>query len=242
VNLQKECAPNAMRAPRSTTRRETLLAGAAVLASGCATLGFHQGTPERRAEEIAPTEDLMREHGILDRLLLVYEEQERRLRSNEDFSPESLASTARLVRRFVEDYHERLEEEHVFPRLQQVAKIGDIVTVLRVQHERGRRLTDEIARLSTRAVLTSAADRSQLVETLHLYVRMFRPHAAREDTVIFPEFRHLLDDKELETLGETFEARERELFGPRGFEAVVDEVARLEREVRIHDLARFTAP
>lgn len=32
------------------------------------------------AEEVPPTEDLMREHGVLKRVLLIYEEAERRLR------------------------------------------------------------------------------------------------------------------------------------------------------------------
>jgi hemerythrin-like domain-containing protein len=52
----------------------------------------------------------MREHGVLNRVLLICEEGACRLRTKEDIPPEGFRSTATLVREFVEDYHERLEE------------------------------------------------------------------------------------------------------------------------------------
>jgi hypothetical protein len=39
----------------------------------------------RTKDEITPPEDLMREHGVLDRVLLVYEEGLRKFAANEDF-------------------------------------------------------------------------------------------------------------------------------------------------------------
>src|SRR5438309_10398 len=42
------------------------------------------------AEEVPATEDMMREHGVLNRVLLVYEEAMRRLRANQDMPPELL--------------------------------------------------------------------------------------------------------------------------------------------------------
>ncbi len=60
-------------------------------------------------EEISAPEDLMREHGVLNRILLIYEEGLRRLRANEDVPPEMFHRPATLVRKFVEEYHEKLE-------------------------------------------------------------------------------------------------------------------------------------
>lgn len=68
-------------------------------------------------QEIPPTEDLMREHGLLNRLLLVYDEGIRRIRSGEEIPPETLHHAARIIRDFVEDYHEHLEEQWVFLRV-----------------------------------------------------------------------------------------------------------------------------
>jgi hypothetical protein len=69
---------------------------------------------------------------------------------------------------------------------------------------------------------------------------MYGPHSAREDTVLFPELRPLLGAKEYDALGDAFEDKEHALFGPKGFEGVVAEVAQLERALGIHDLSKLT--
>jgi len=56
---------------------------------------------------------------------------------------------------------------------------------------------------------------------------MYRPHEAREDTVLFPAFRELIGEKELDELMETFEKKEKAL--PMGdFEKMVSEVGKLD--------------
>jgi hypothetical protein len=71
---------------------------------------------------------------------------------------------------------------------------------------------------------------------------MYRPHAAREDTVLFPAFRDVVGRSGYRELGEQFEDKEHEIFGERGFDDTVAEVARLEMGLGIGDLAKFTAP
>jgi len=44
----------------------------------------HAGEKEKSMEEVGATEDLMREHGVLNRILLIYEEGLRRLRNKEE--------------------------------------------------------------------------------------------------------------------------------------------------------------
>src|SRR5262249_28069060 len=68
--------------------------------------------PKKEEVEIGPVEDLMREHGILRRVLLVYDEVVRRMRAGEKFDPEPLSRAAKLVQVFVEDYHEKNEEQY----------------------------------------------------------------------------------------------------------------------------------
>jgi hypothetical protein len=69
---------------------------------------------------------------------------------------------------------------------------------------------------------------------------MYRPHEAREDTVLFPALHKILSAKRLEELGEQFEKEEDRLFGEEGFEKTVDQVAAIEKQLGIHDLASFT--
>src|SRR3954463_7038737 len=104
-----------------------------ILCSG-EVLGVEKDKGEAE-EEISAPEDLMREHGVLNRVLLVYEEGLRRLRAKEDVPPEVFRSTATLVRKFVEDYHEKLEERFIFPAFEKKNQQVDLVKVLRRQHE-----------------------------------------------------------------------------------------------------------
>lgn len=184
--------------------------------------------------EVTPGEDLMQEHGVLERILLVYDEGARRIELNEPLDLAVLTSAAGIVRRFIEDYHEKLEEQFVFPRLQAANRESELVAVLLRQHQRGREATDDIVR---RAAATANAE---LAQALRNFARMYRPHAAREDTVLFPAFRDVVGRAGYRELGEQFEEKEHQLFGEEGFTNTVAEVARLEASLGIADLAQFT--
>jgi hemerythrin-like domain-containing protein len=234
------------------TRREFLLSGTvtgsgiamAMLSGAAARAEDKEGGPRKGEimprEEVSPAEDLMREHGALKRILLIYGEGLQRLHANQDVPPKALADTAGIVRSFVEDYHEKLEEDYLFPRFKKANKLVDLVNVLLEQHHAGRRLTDTVLRLSTVQSLKSAEDRKILAETFHSFIRMYNPHAAREDTVLFPAFRGIVSAHEYDSLGEDFEKKEQQLFGADGFEKMVDRIASIEKSLGIHDLAQFT--
>ena len=226
-------------------RRDLLVAtgvGVTGLVVGCVRPGKErEQEPAGEEQEITPAEDLMREHGVLNRVLLVYEEGLRRLGSApQDLPPAVLVSAADIVRRFVEDYHEKLEEDHLFPRFEKAGRLVDLVGTLRAQHAAGRTLTDEIRRLSNEESPRSADQRGALDQALRRFIRMYRPHEAREDTVLFPALREIVSPHELGALGEDFERLEHQLFGEEGFERVVEDVAGLERQLGIYDLAQFT--
>lgn len=72
------------------------------------------------------------------------------------------------------------------------------------------------------------------------FIRMYRPHEAREETVLFPALREIVAGKDLDALGERFEEREHRLFGDRGFEGMVQRVAGIEKALGIDDLGKFT--
>jgi hemerythrin-like domain-containing protein len=201
-----------------------------------------KGSEKHAEEEVSPAEDLMREHGVLDRVLLIYEEGLRRLGSGHDLDPAALVGSAQIIRRFIEDYHEKLEEDHLFPRFEKAGRLVDLVSVLRQQHQAGRRVTEEIQGLATPASLKNPEGRRKLEMSLRQFIRMYRPHAAREDTVLFPAFRSIVSPNEYDSLGEQFEDQEHKLFGEDGFEKIVDEVASLEKKLGIENLAQFTPP
>src|SRR5712672_4826452 len=191
-------------------------------------------------EGISPAEDLMREHGVLSRILLIYDEHLRRLTAKQTFDGSVLASAADIIRHFVEEYHEKLEEDFLFPRFRKAGKLVTLVDTLLAQHKAGRALTAQIRELASLATLKYVSDSDKLADALRAFLRMYRPHEAREDTVLFPAFRSIVFPHEYDALGEDFEKKEDELFGEEGFFKVVDKVADLEKKLGIYELAQFT--
>ncbi len=180
----------------------------------------------------------MREHGALQRLLLVYDEADRRLAQPRlDLPPKILWETAALVRTFVEDYHERLEETFIFPRLVVAGSLIDLIGLLNQHHDAGRHLTDRIEQLSGN--LKDETDRAKLRQALQQFNRLYRAHAAREDTVLFPAFYKLISPGEHDAIGEAFLAKERQVFGEDGFENIVARISHIERQLGIYDMSRL---
>jgi hemerythrin-like domain-containing protein len=194
---------------------------------------------EKEEEDVTPTEDLMREHGLLKRVLLLYDEVGRRIRANAEFQPDVVTGGARIIRSFIEEYHEQLEEKHLFPRFRSRHTLVDLVDVLEEQHKAGRRVTERILAL-TASGLKGARDKKDLAAALESFTRMYAPHEAREDTVLFPALRRLVSAHEYDALGEAFEDEEHRKFGQEGFEGMVERVAGLEKTLGIYDLKQFT--
>ena len=225
-----------------TTRRNFVLRSTTVLGAGLVIPGLASGAgaEDKGKEDISPAEDLMREHGVLNRILLIYDEHLRLLDAKQTFDPGVLASSAGIVRHFVEDYHEKLEEDFLFPRFRKANKLVDLVDTLLAQHRAGRRVTAQIEQLANAGSLKDESKRRELGESLRAFVRMYRPHEAREDTVVFPAFRGIVSAHEYDALGDDFEKKEDELFGDEGFFKVVDQVAELEKKLGIYELGKFT--
>jgi len=230
--------------PCDPTTRRTFLHVTATTTSGLLLAAAPAAADEKEHgtsdEDVSPAEDLMREHGVLKRILLVYGEAVRRIDAGEDLPPDPILASAKLIRSFVEDYHEKLEENFLFPRFKKADTLVDLVDVLLAQHQGGRKLTDITMRYANLKSLRDGNDRQKLRESMAQFIRMYNPHEAREDTVLFPAFRSIVSGNEYDALGEDFEKKEHELFGDDGFEKMVDRVAGIEKALGIYDLAQFT--
>lgn len=168
-------------------RRAALLAvaglGALATLEGCGKAGAGE-------EDIPATEDMMREHGVLRRLLVAYREVAGMIRADTRFDVSALADAADLFRSFGEDYHEhKLEEEHVFPAVRKAGgPAAALVDTLLQQHQRGR----EINRFLTdqcRGGAIAPARGNQIADALDSFARMYEIHTAKEDTIVFQAWR-----------------------------------------------------
>ena len=114
----------------------------------------------------------------------------------------------------------------------------DLVDVLTLQHQKGRIVTDKILQLLKNKI--KEEDKRRLRENMNSFIRMYHPHEAREDTILFPAFKQIVSQNEYDSLGEEFEDKEHELFGDDGFATIIDQVASIEKTLGIYDLSQFS--
>lgn len=243
----------------NNTRRQLIagisLVGAGALLVGCRNtpMGTSAANSENKpneqssdeaAAEVSATEDLMREHGILRRALLVYQESAVRLKLDPNSVPaDALEKNAQLFRAFGEDYHEKkLEEAYIFPAVKKTQNPASVYAdVLLAQHARGREITDYVLAL-TKGDKIPTASVGPFIGALETFVRMYEHHAAVEDTIVFPAWKEAIGSTELDELGEKFEEIESEVFGEDGFEAALKRMAEIEESLGLANLGMFTAP
>ncbi len=214
---------------------QKMVMGAAALSAGGILFA---GCKKDGKTEVSPVEDLMGEHGVLERLLLIFDELSNAMAAGGHAPANAFRDAAGILRNFIENYHEKLEEEFLFPRFRTRNVRVDLVNVLQAQHDAGRRVMDGIT--ASARLKGEVPDPRRTAERLRAFVRMFRSHMGWEDTVLFPAFRTIVSPSEYHELGERFEDREHEKFGEHGFADTVERVLAIERELHIHELARFT--
>ena len=162
--------------------------------------------PANDEPEVTATEDLMREHGVIRRALLVYRESAVRLRKDAEVDPAALRQTAQLFREFGEDYHEKkLEEKYIFPAVRKAGgRAAGYPDILTAQHNRGREITAYILAVTSPGKIASG-NVEPLARVMEGLVRMYENHAAREDTIVFPAWKKTMSAKQLEEIGDKFE-------------------------------------
>ncbi len=228
----------------SSLSRRDLLHKAPLALTGLAFTTSMFAEENKDEPEVTAAEDLMREHGVIRRALLVYAELVPKLRSDPgSVDPAALNKTAKLFRTFGEDYHERqLEEQHIFPTVRKMNKpaLTHYADVLTAQHQRGREITDYVLAVTGGKIGKQHAD--ELAKIFESFTLMYQNHAAREDTIIFPAWKKNYTNKQLDELGDQFEEIEHKTFGKDGFDDAEETISKIEETLGFADLAQFTPP
>jgi len=94
----------------------------------------------------------------------------------------------------------------------------------------------------TQGTKFGANNTEPMAKALEAFVLMYRNHAAREDTIIFPAWKQTMTGKQLDEMNDKFEDIEHEQFGEDGFEDAVKQIAAIESSLGLADISQFTAP
>ena len=207
-----------------------------------ATAGVALAACRDEAADVGAVEDLMREHGVIRRIFVVYRESAARLRLNPTaVPPDALQRAAKLMQNFGEDYHEKaLEEAHLFPAVKKAGgAAANLIDSLLAQHQRGREITGYVLSITRQAI--GVGDAEPLAHALEGFARMYEEHAAQEDTVVFQAWRKSMSKKQLAEMGDSFEDIEHKTFGKDGFDDASQKIAAIEASLGI-TLAGMLAP
>lgn len=201
---------------------------------------------ESQEPNMTATEALMRQHAVVSRLLLIYDNASMpeagatttaAAASTTRPSAKVLASTAQLLRANVDDNHAQMEEQFVFPMFQKANKMTDLVATLREQHVAARKLTDSILRATEKGESSNA---EALSADLKAYVRMIQAHTAYEETQLYPQIHTVMSPKGFEQLLTRIQDADNKALGAGGFAGLLAKITDLERSAGITSLAQFT--
>ena len=222
-------------------------------AAGVGAAWVATGSPAPASNGLPPDDDLMREHGVLKRVLLCYRAMTSQVQAGHPLTAAHVQDAALIIHDFIEGFHEGLEEGYVFPRLRSAgpmdstvnSTVTGTVSTLLVQHARGRVITQyllaQAAPVQTGPGGTlGAATSARISGAMQAFVRMYEPHEAREDTVVFPTLRRIVPAQEFADLGQHFADLEQQQFGRDEFTAMVARIAAIEQALNIYDLNQFT--
>jgi hemerythrin-like domain-containing protein len=226
------------------TRRELIARATVTTTAALFVPSALLAVPVPKEPEVTATEDLMREHGVLRRALLAYTETIPKIRtSSASLDASALYRTGVLFRDFGENYHEKmLEEQHIFPVVHKGGgEAAKLTEILLAQHQRGREITSYLLAVTKNGRIASA-NAEPLARSLEAFVLMYRNHAAREDTIVFPAWKTHFTNRQLDELSDQFEDIEHKMFGKDGFDDAVDKIGAIEAALGLADLSQFTAP
>jgi hemerythrin-like domain-containing protein len=216
-----------------------LIASAGIIASPTFVA---ESMADEKEKSVEANEDLMREHGVLRRALLVYQRAAYLLRTQPASVPaDALLQTSKLFRVFGEDYHERkLEEKYIFPLVRKLkGQAASYPDVLEKQHDQGRKLTKYVMEV-TQGGRIARSNVIPLANALDAFDLMYAHHAAREDTIVFPAWKDALSERAYQDMSEKFEDIEKQTFGHDGFEDAVRQIAMIESRLDLTDISQFT--
>jgi hemerythrin-like domain-containing protein len=223
----------------SALRRRWVMGSAGAIGLMIATAARARDEVKKNADDVlTPAEILARNNAVLARIMLIYENGMRRANDGEDIDPLVFGQSAEVARDFFHNYHEKAEQELVYPAFRKAGRMVDLVSILITQQGIGRTLTDSILAAAPKS--HAREQRDAMDKDIKSFIKMYRPHLAREETDILPTLHLLVTPEEYGRMAAELLKREREAFSQDGFEAAVKKVAEIETKIGMDDLSQFT--
>ncbi|MGC8493210.1 MAG: hemerythrin domain-containing protein [Syntrophobacteraceae bacterium] len=212
--------------------------------AGAAGAGLMEGCSKSPRSQVeysgTAIEILERQHGLNRRALAILHKIKNGINAQMAISPEVAGGAVEIIRAFMIDCHQAMEEKYVFPVFGASQQTAELIAVLRKQHAAASQLTGILKPLCADFSQNDQANRRKAVTMIHLLTYMSDAHESWEDTVLFPRLRADISKTSYDGLTAQLEAAETQFFGPRGYQETIQKIAALEQSLGIANLASFT--
>ncbi|HTY91404.1 MAG TPA: hemerythrin domain-containing protein [Methanocella sp.] len=207
--------------------------------------GTHQPLKEKgeqlEQEESSPMEDLMREHGVIERIFLIYQRILEKSITGQEIDISVINRASHIVDRYISNHHEHNEENYIFPKFREANYIVELVDTLEHQHDVSRELNHQIMDLSSQSADISQEDLVRLLDRCGMFINMYLPHISRENTILFPTFFDIVSNEYIQEVKERMEDEEEQVLGDTGFRGLIGRVSELEKKIGCYELSQYTA-
>lgn len=163
------------------------------------------------------TDILQQEHELVVPFLDALEAAARRLESRQQTSstplrPSFFLDASEFISCFIDGCHHTKEEGLLFPALEAagVPQLGGLMGEILAEHDECRRLSLQMRACAERLASGDAGSRATLAWNTLAFIRLIRPHLAKEESALFPFADKKLSPDQQRDLGEEFERLEAE--------------------------------
>lgn len=162
-----------------------------------------------------PTEILMEEHRVIERVLTALEKAASRLSRGEDVYLRFFSGTSTLINGFNDSYHYKKEEQLLLPTLIEngLPRDSAAVATLLAEHDEGRRMAHRLHQVIDRYQAGDINARDQVVLAALGYVSLLRRHMYKEDHTLFPMVEKMIPPEQQDRMTEAFDRFEMEANG-----------------------------
>ena len=161
------------------------------------------------------TDILQQEHQLVLPFLDALEAAARRLEcrqqtSCEPLRPSFFLDASQFIRSFVEGCHHSKEEGLLFPALEAagVPQLGGLMGEILAEHDECRRLSLQMHAGAERLANGDAGSRVTLAWNTLAFIRLVRPHLAKEEAALFPFADKKLSVEQWANIADEFERLE----------------------------------
>jgi hemerythrin-like domain-containing protein len=178
-----------------------------------------------------PTEQLMQDHRVIERMCAVLKAAADRVDKGQAIPPDFFSKALDFIRNFADRAHHGKEEDNLFPAMEQhgLPRHGGPVGVMMEEHDQGRTYVRGMDQAIKEAASGDKSALRRAAQNARGYADLLVPHIKKEDNVLYAMADRFLSRAEQQQLAERFAAIEAERLGPEKRKAYIKLVEDLEK-------------